>query len=157
MTQVRPRLDSKLEATGAEHLVLGRLLIEGVQSFIASVGQRDYDIIATNPQANTSSRIQVKSRWATDANRSFPISKLETDFVVFALLNRGIRYRKPKPGDEPRRAPEFFVLPIAVVKEHHRVGRMSVLRLRDVPDYHSFLERWDLIQKFLGIQPGVKF
>lgn len=144
------RLDSKLEATGAEHMVLGHLLLEGIQSFMAPVNQRDYDIVATNPERGLSCRVQVKSRWATDANRSFPISKLDTDFVVCALLNRGYRYSKKKMAQgSGKQAPEFFILPIAVVKAHHRPGSMSVLRIREVPDYAQYLDRWDLIAAYL--------
>lgn len=153
MAQKRPRLNSRLEATGAEHLVLGHLLIEGIQSFIAPVGQRDYDIIATNPEANTSCRVQVKSRWATDANLHFFISRFETDIVVLVRLNRGVRYRKSKPGDEGTRDPDFFVLPVGVVKDFVHVGKTSSsLRLREVPDYEGYVDRWDLVHSFLAAQ-----
>lgn len=151
MAQKRPRLNSKLEATGAEHLVLGHLLIEGIQSFIAPAGQRDYDIIATNPEANTSCRVQVKSRWATDANLHFFISKFDTDIVVLVRLNRGVRYRKARPGDEGARDPDFFILPVEVVRTYVHAGKASSsLRLREVPDYEDYLNRWDLVRKFLG-------
>ena len=39
-----------------------------------------------------SCRIQVKSRWASDYDRTFPLKKDSScDFVVFAELNRGYR------------------------------------------------------------------
>jgi hypothetical protein len=88
------RLDTSLESAGAEFLVLGRLLLEGVQAFKAYTNFPGYDIIATNPERNTSCRIQVKSRWATDYDGGFPIRHFGCDFVVLAVLNRDFRYRK---------------------------------------------------------------
>jgi len=81
----RVRLDSKLESAGAEYLVLGHLLVEGINAYQAYANQRDYDIVATDPEKNTSCRLQVKSRWATDSNRHFHISTLGSDFVVLVL------------------------------------------------------------------------
>ncbi len=78
---------------GAEHLVLGQLLIDGIPAYLAYDNQRHYDLVAAWPETNRSCAIQVKSRWATDANMSFPISNLGADFVVVVALNRGIRYR----------------------------------------------------------------
>jgi hypothetical protein len=148
---VKPeRLDSKLEATGAEFLVLGRLLIEGVQAFQAYTNQPDYDIIAAHPLANTSCRIQVKSRWATDSNKSFPIRKFGCDFVVFVLLNRGVRYRRIRTDESPRREPDFYVIPIDVAKSAHVPGRMSVVRLRDISNSSQYLDNWQQVRQFLG-------
>jgi len=149
----RKRLDSKLEAMGAEHLVLGQLLIDGIPSYLAYDNQRDYDVVAVWPESKRSCAIQVKSRWATDANMSFPISKLGADFVVFVALNRGVRYRKPVPGEVGRRDPDFYVVPMDIVREYHRPGAMSVLRLRDLPDRASYLMAWGPVRQFLEMPP----
>lgn len=150
----RDRLDSKLAAAGAEHLVLGRLLIAGMQSYQAYTNQRDYDIIATAPDAHRSCRIQVKSRWATDANLHFPLSKTGFDFAVFVALNRGIRYRNVRAGEQQEREPDYWVIPVDVVLKHQRVGKMSVLRLRDIPDRERYLDAWYLVGDFLGCNPA---
>lgn len=149
----RKRFNSKLEAMGAEHLVLGQLLIDGIPAYLAYGNQRDYDVIAVWPEGNRSCTIQVKSRWATDANLSFPISKLGADFVVFVALNRGVRYRKARADEEVRRDPDFYVVPMAAVREHHRTGSMSVLRLRDLPDWRSYLMEWEPVRQFLEMPP----
>ncbi len=107
------RLNSKLESEGAEFLVLGNLLIEGLHAFKAYENQRGYDLIATLPDTSRSARIQVKSRWATDAGH-FIISKFESDFVVLVRLNRGGRYSR-KTAKEPTE-PEFYVLSAAEAK-----------------------------------------
>ena len=106
------RLDSTLEAVGAEFLVLGHLLIEGIQAYKSYVNYPGYDITATNPEKDRSCRIQVKSRWATDYDGGFPIRNFDCDFVVFAKLNRGYRYKKQAQNPHPgRKEPQLFVFP----------------------------------------------
>lgn len=68
----RGRLDSRLEAEGAEFLVLAHLLIEGIQAIKAYTRFPGYDLIAADPE------------------------NLECDFVVLVALNRGFRYRRRK-------------------------------------------------------------
>jgi hypothetical protein len=150
----RRRLDSKLESTGAEFLVLGKLLIEGLQANQAYTNQADYDIVVTNPAAHRACTVQVKSRWATDSNRSFPIRRFGCDFVVFVLLNRGVRYRRATDGEVVRSDPEFYVLPVDIVQQYHASGQMSVLRLRDVPNHEQYRDAWDLVSDFLAGPPA---
>jgi hypothetical protein len=87
----RRRLDSKLESEGAEFLVLAHLLVEGIQATKAYTNFPGYDVLAFNPERDNVCRIQVKSRWATDYDRSFPIKNFDCDFVVHVALNRGYR------------------------------------------------------------------
>ena len=48
-----------------------------------------YDLIAINTETKKQCRIQVKSRWATNANNGFSLKNTDCDFVVFVRLNRG--------------------------------------------------------------------
>ena len=48
------RLDTSLESAGAEFLVLGHLLIEGIQAFKVYTTFPGYDIIATHSKKNRS-------------------------------------------------------------------------------------------------------
>ena len=74
---VKPKKqDTKLESEGAEFLVLGLLLIEGIASYKAYINFPGYDLTAVNPETKRVARIQVKSRWATDYDTSFPLKKL---------------------------------------------------------------------------------
>ena len=66
---ISERQDTKLEAQGAEFLVLGNLLIEGITCYKAYVNFRGYDLVALNPESSRTVRIQVKSRWATNWSR----------------------------------------------------------------------------------------
>ena len=75
------RLNTKLEASGAEFLVLGQLLIRGMQAYKSYVNHPGYDLIVVNPENKTQARIQVKSRFRTGAT-GFPIKNFESDFVV---------------------------------------------------------------------------
>ncbi len=107
------RLNSKLETEGAEFIVLGDLLIEGLHAFRACENQSGHDLIATLPETSKSASIQVKSRWATDAGH-FIFSKIESDFVVLVRLNRGGRYNSKTARDPTE--PEFYVLSAAEAK-----------------------------------------
>ena len=78
----RTRQKTNLESTGAEYLVIGHLLIERIQAFKSPENNPQYDVIATNPEAGASVRIQVKSRWATNFDRGFPIKNFNSEFVV---------------------------------------------------------------------------
>jgi len=115
--QSRRKTDTRLESEGAEFLVLGHLLVEGIQAYKSYVNYPGYDVIAVNPKRGRICRIQVKSRWATDFNRAFSIRNFGCAFVVLAALNRGYRYQKRKTRtDSGRQPPQLYVLPVAVVK-----------------------------------------
>lgn len=64
-------------------------LIKGLHYFKAYTNFAGYDLVAFDPGTGQSARIHVKSRWATDYDRSFPIRNFECDFAVLAALNRG--------------------------------------------------------------------
>jgi hypothetical protein len=72
---VAKRLDTRLESEGAEFLVLGQLLIAGIEATKAYRNFEGFDLYASNPTAGKTCRIQVKRRWATD-HGGFPIKNL---------------------------------------------------------------------------------
>jgi len=74
------RQDTRLESEDAEFLVLGQLLINKITTYKTYTNMPGYDLVATNPETNTSAKIQVKSRWATKAD-GFPIKNFDCDFV----------------------------------------------------------------------------
>jgi hypothetical protein len=140
-----PRLDTRLESEAAEFLVLGNLLLERIPTYKTYTNMPGYDLVATNPERNTSAKIQVKSRWRTNAP-GFPIKNFGCDFVVFCRLNRG-----SKKGTATVRAPEFYVFPVVAVRDAWNAddpcGKVAVSR---IPEWESFLNRWDLIRDFLA-------
>lgn len=138
------RQNTRLQAEGAEFLVLGNLLIEGIAAHKTYTYMAGYDLTAVNPEKNTSARIQVKSRWRTGAD-GFIINNFDCDFVVIVKLNRGL-----KDGSGVVLLPEFYVLPVAVAKMLPRSEGWGKVSFRSIPDLDSYRDRWDLIQEFLA-------
>jgi hypothetical protein len=151
----KKRQDTKLESEGAEFLVVGMLLVEGIQCFKAYTNFQGYDVVAVNPVSKKTARIQVKSRWATDYDRSFSIKNFDCDFVVLAALNRGYRFRKaPVDGDagsNGRKPAQFYCFPVDVVRaaqsEKSKWGKVPIYK---IPNCDSYMDRWDLVRNFIA-------
>lgn len=140
-----PRQDTRLESEGAEFLVLGRFLIHKIAAYKTYTNMPGYDLVATNPENNTSAKIQVKSRWATNSG-GFPIKNFNCDFVVVVLLNRG-----SKDGKKEVLEPEFFVIPVGVVKTVCRTETSwSKVLLKEIKNLEEYRSNWDLVRNFLS-------
>ena len=138
------RRDTRLESEGAEFLVLGQLLILRIPAYKTYTNMPGYDVIAVNPDRNRVARISVKSRWSTEASQ-FMIKNFDCDFVVVAKLNRGM------PSDTTAaRSPEFFVLPIGIVKRAPRSKGWNRVTFGAIPNFRKYQDRWDLIRTFLS-------
>jgi len=151
----KKRLDSKLESAGAEFLVLGMMLVEGIECHKTYTNNPAFDLVAVNALRNTSARIQVKSRYATDFDGGFLISKFDNDFVVLAKLNRGFHYSKKHKAKEAanggKLAPELFVIPTKVVKDaRYKKSSWGKTYLKSIPNYEMYREKWQLIREFLN-------
>lgn len=156
VTPMEARQNTKLESEGAEFLVLGNLLIAGIFCYKAYVNFPGYDLVAINPEKSSTARIQVKSRWATNYDKSFPIKNFECDFVVHVALNRGFRFGKtPKDGESGVSDPEFYVFPTEVVRTAQNAknnwGKVTITK---IPNFESYKSNSLLIAKFLGIKPA---
>jgi hypothetical protein len=143
------RKNTRLESEGAEFLVLGHLLIEGIPTHKAYTNISGYDVVATWPDTNRSARIQVKSRWATDAG-AFIIKKFDCDFVVLVRLNRGYLYsgvaKRALPFDEP----EFYVLSVADARAMAMTkGWGKIPWQQEELELHR--RRWGIIRDFLTV------
>jgi hypothetical protein len=142
------RLDTKLEAEGAEFLVLGQLLLQRIPTYKTYTNMPGYDLVATNPDTNKAARIQVKSRWRTGAP-FFLIKNFDCEFVVAVRLNRG-----KKGGGGSVRPPDYFVLPIETVKAVCRPGTWCKVVFRDIVDLAKYKENWSIIAEFLAGTSG---
>lgn len=145
------RQDTKLESQGAEFLVLGLMLIEGISCYKSYTNFKGYDLIAVNPETEKVARIQVKSRWATNYDKSFPIKNFQCDFVVHVALNRGYSFGKSAKGDDTgKKSPEFYIFPTQLVKDaQNKKSSWGKINITKIPDYLSYKENWNLIKSFL--------
>jgi hypothetical protein len=123
-------------AHGAEFLVQGYLMRRNILTYKAPPNNEGYDLICIHPDPRVSSkqiRVQVKSRYATDCDRGFPV-KARTfdafDFLVVAFLNIGSFSKKRKNLVQVVRPPEFFTLPRVFVQAHHDPSSWERVRLR---------------------------
>ncbi len=140
------RKDTKLENEGAEFLVCGNLLIEGIATYKTYTQMKGYDLISIDPDHGTSAKIQVKSRWATDSDRGFLIKNFDTDFVVLALLNRAYHYsEKKKKTGVGKFPPEYFVLPVNVVKvAQSKNSSLGKVLSKNIPELEKYRDAWGL-------------
>lgn len=141
------RRDTRLESEGAEFLVLGELLIQGIPGYKAYRNMPEYDIVALDPTSDRIARISVKSRFATNTS-AFIIKNFDCDFVVVAKLNRGT---KKDPLKVLR--PYFFVLPVEAVKYAPRSKGWNRLKFSSIPHFVEYRDRWDFVRAFLS-RPG---
>jgi hypothetical protein len=111
-------------AHGAEFLVQGYLMRRNILVYKAPPNNEGYDLICIHPDPGKKVkpvRVQVKSRYQTDCDRSVIVptkSNDKYDFVVAAFLNVGYFYRSHGDGAPGKREPEFFTLPARWIEEH---------------------------------------
>jgi hypothetical protein len=139
------RRNTRLESEGAEFLVLGNLLIQGIAAYKSYTNQSGYDIVAVSPDTNRSARIQVKSRLASDAG-DFLIRRFDCDFVVLARLNRGQHFSRKKK--ELPTEPNFYVLTSKEAEEMASKKGWGKLKW-DSTKLDFSKAAWDRIRKFL--------
>jgi hypothetical protein len=147
------RFDTTLEAAGAEHLVIGRLLIERIQAFRAHANQPGYDLLAADPESGRSLKIQVKSRVAVDSG-SFKLNSFDFDFVIFVRLNRGTKASLKAGLPEGTLDPEFFVVPKSAMVA---LGNELPLRLsRSTVSKSEYRDNWSAIKDALKIATDLR-
>ena len=139
-----PRQNTQLESEGAEFLVLGQLLIQGIPSYKTYTNMPGYDLVATDPERNRAARIQIKSRWKTKAE-GFIIKNFDCDFVIVVKLNRG-----SKDGKADILPPEYFVLPVDVAEALPRTEGWGKVSFSNIPELETYRSNWDLIRDFLN-------
>ena len=116
-------------SAGAEFLVMGYLMRRNILTYKAPPNNEGYDLICIHPNPRhrpaknelPQVRVQVKSRYATDCDRGFPVKEASLDafdFLIVAFLNIGKFYGR-NDGTTGEREPEFYTLPRAFIREHH--------------------------------------
>lgn len=150
---------------GAEHLVIGHLMRRNILAYKAPPNNEGYDLICIHPDPRKSSkqiRIQVKSRYQTDSDRSFPVKEASFgafDYLVVVFLNNGYYYRR-RPVREGIEQPEFYTLSAEFIQANHNKATSGWERVRtrglDMEQYKN--ERgFEIIAQELGIAyPGTE-
>lgn len=155
---------------GAEYLVMGHLMRRNILTYKAPPNNEGYDLICIHPNPRrvprpeelAQVRVQVKSRYATDCDRGFPVKEVSFDafdFLIVAFLNIGKFYGR-NDGQEGAREPEFFTLPNDFIRRHHnKKSSWQKVRLRHLEEeIRPFAGEsgFEQIAKVLGIPKPTK-
>ncbi len=153
-------------SAGAEHLVMSYLMRRNILTYEAPRNNEGYDLICIHPDPRhkrkrgqlAQVRVQVKSRYATDCDRGFPVKEASLDafdLLVVAFLNIGHFYRG-RDGPTGMQAPDFYTLPNEFIREHHDAAsmwqkvRLGSLR-EEIEPFKNELG-FELIAKKLGVE-----
>jgi hypothetical protein len=128
-TAKRDWLRLPMVSAGAEYLVMGNLMRRNILTYKAPERNEGYDLICIHPEPRyrpnkhevAQVRIQVKSRYATDCDRGFPIKEKSLDafdYLVIVFLNIGKFYGKNN-GSTGMEEVEYFTLSSDFIKAHH--------------------------------------
>ncbi len=116
-------------SAGAEFLVMGYLMRRNILTYKAPPCNEGYDLICIHPDPRhtpeqgqlSQVRVQVKSRYATDCDRGFPVKDKSLDafdFLIVTFLNIGMFYGK-HDGSTGEKDLELYTLPSDFIRQHH--------------------------------------
>jgi hypothetical protein len=116
-------------SASAEFLVMGYLMRRNILAYKAPPNNERYDLICIHPNPRhqpkgdevSQVRVQVKSRYATDCDRGFPVKEVSLDafdFLIVVFLNIGKFFGK-NDGSSGSKEPEFYTLSSEFIRLHH--------------------------------------
>ncbi|GDY23209.1 hypothetical protein LBMAG56_45560 [Verrucomicrobiota bacterium] len=128
-------------SAGAEFLVMGQLMRRNILTYRAPQNNEGYDLICIHPNPRhipksgelAQVRVQVKSRYATDCDRGFPVKEASfaaLDFLVVVFLNIG-KFFSGNDGSTGAKQPEFYTLSNEFIrKNHNRTSSWQKVKLK---------------------------
>lgn len=170
MQDERQWLRLPVVSESAEYLVMGYLMRRNVLTYKAPPNNEGYDLICIHPDPRrkpqeeewSQVRVQVKSRYATDWDRGFPVKDKSFDafdFLVVVFLNIGKFYGK-NDGSDGSSEIEFYTLPNHFIRKHHNASSSwQKVRLRGLEaeiEQYKGEEGFEQIAQALGVAKPTK-
>lgn len=139
-----------------------------ILAYEAPRNNEGYDLICVHPNPRhrpkrgelAQVRVQVKSRFATDCDRAFPVKEASLDafdFLIVAFLNIG-KFSGRNDGATGAREPEFYTFPREFIREHHdtrSTWQKVILRKLELDSFKNEAG-FELIAKRLGVPKPIK-
>ena len=160
-----PWLRFPVVSQGAEHLVMGHLMRRNILTYKAPPGNEGYDLICVHSsprherrgRQKSVLRIQVKSRYASDSDRGFPVSQATLDafdFLTVVFLNIG-KFHRGRDGSEGAAPPTYYTFPAEIIRKYHDTSSaLEKFRMNRVEgDIDCFRDEFgfELVARKLGV------
>jgi hypothetical protein len=116
-------------SASSEYLVMAYLMRRNILAYKAPPNNEGYDLICIHPDPRhvpsngelPQVRVQVKSRYATDCDRGFPLKEVSLDafgFLMVVFLNIG-KFGGKNDGSSGMKEIEIYTLPNEFIRKHH--------------------------------------